>query len=376
MLVTRASLRDFRNIERAEIELGSRVTVVTGPNGAGKTNLLEGIYFGCTAHAARSANERELLRRGADALRAEVRVEGDGESHAIEVGFVPGGAKRVLVDGAPEEGLLASQARPLVSVFLPDRLELVKGAPAIRRRQVDRLVAALWPSRASTRSGYSRALAQRNALLGRVRAGASGPGALDAWNRELAGLGVQLMADRAEAIDLLAPLFAARAADLGLPGEAELRYRPRSAARDAEGLAAELAERREADLGRGFTAHGPHRDDLKFIHEGEALRPYGSQGQQRTAVLAVLFAERDLLAAQRGRPPLMLLDDVMSELDATRRQRLGELLREGGQAVLTATDRTHVPLSAGTGVRFLEVAAGRIQASPQEGDGAGEAVAA
>ena len=383
MLLTRASLRDFRNLERAELELGPRVTVVTGPNGAGKTNLLEAIYFGCTAHSARAATERELLRRGADALRTEVHVVGEDGDHVIEVGFVPGETKRVTVDGAREQGLLASPARPLVSVFLPDRLELIKGAPGLRRRQVDRLVAGLWPSRAATRAGYSRALVQRNALVARIRAGLGGSDALDAWDHELAGLGAQLMADRREAIELLAPLFAARGADLGLPGETELRYRPRSAATDADGLAGELAERRRADLERGFTAHGPHRDDLQILHAGEGLRQYGSQGQQRSAVLALLFAERDLLAAERGRSPLMLLDDVMSELDAARRERLGELILAGGQAVVTATDRSHVPVSAAAGVRFVEVAAGRVQVGPADEAGvssappaAGEAVAA
>jgi DNA replication and repair protein RecF len=140
-----------------------------------------------------------------------------------------------------------------------------------------------------------------------------------------------------------------------------VEYRPRSHAGDADALVAELAMRREADLDRGFTAHGPHRDDLQLLHGGESLRAYGSQGQQRAAVLALLFTERDLLASERGRPPLMLLDDVMSELDAPRRERLAELLRAGGQAVLTATDRTHVPLGEHDGVSFVEVDAGEVR---------------
>jgi DNA replication and repair protein RecF len=108
-------------------------------------------------------------------------------------------------------------------------------------------------------------------------------------------------------------------------------------------LAAELAERRDADLERGFTAHGPHRDELGLRLDGVPLRSYGSQGQQRTALLALLFAERELLSARRGRPPLMLLDDVMSELDSERRELLAELLRGGGQAIVTATEVDHVP---------------------------------
>jgi DNA replication and repair protein RecF len=128
-----------------------------------------------------------------------------------------------------------------------------------------------------------------------------------------------------------------------VPGRAELHYRPRSAATEAESLAAELVERREADIARGFTAHGPHRDELQLLLGGAPLRAYGSQGQQRTALLALLFAERRLLAARRGRTPLMLLDDVMSELDTRRRDLLARLLRCGGQAVVTATEADHVP---------------------------------
>jgi DNA replication and repair protein RecF len=363
MRITRVSLRDFRNIERAALELGEALTVVSGPNGAGKTNLLEGIYFGCTARSARTSNERELVRHGASVTRVEVEVAGQGETHRLEVGFAPGEAKRVCIDGSAVEGLLASEARPLVSVFLPERLELVKGAPSARRGHLDRVVGALWPARAAARSQYSRALAQRNALLARVRAGAAGVDGLESWDRELAALGFELMAARREAAELLAPRFAARAADLGLPGPAELSYRPRSPSRDADELAAELRERRSADLERGFSAHGPHRDDLRLAHEGESLRSFGSQGQQRVAVLALLFAERELLAEQCGRAPLMLLDDVMSELDSARRERLGELLRAGGQAVLTTADRELLPLMEGAAVVHVEVMAGTVSAS-------------
>ena len=246
-----------------------------------------------------------------------------------------------------------------MSVFLPERLELVKGAPAGRRAHLDQLVAALWPARAETRAAYSRALAQRNALLGRIRARASGPGALDAWDAELAGHGVRLMADRREAVDGLREPFADLAGQLGLPGQAELRYRPRSEAGDAEGLAAELAERRAADIERGFTAHGPHRDELQLLLGGVGLRAYGSQGQQRAALLALLFAERELLAARRDRPPLMLLDDVMSELDAERRELLAGLLRSGGQAVVSATEAEHVP--GVTESELIRVSAGALE---------------
>jgi DNA replication and repair protein RecF len=218
-------------------------------------------------------------------------------------------------------------------------------------------VAALWPARAATRGAYSKALAQRNALIGRVRAGVAGAQLLDQWDAELARQGAQLMADRSAATDLVSPAFTERAAELGLPEPAELRYAPRCAAPDAATIRAELAERRAGDLDRGFTTHGPHRDDLALRHGGRLLRALGSQGQQRIALLALLFAERDVLAT-RGTPPLMLLDDVMSELDAARRERLAALVRAEGQAVVTSTEAAHVPGADATDVAVIAVADG------------------
>jgi DNA replication and repair protein RecF len=359
--VKRIQLRDFRNYGAAEVELAEGLTVVAGANGAGKTNLLEAVYFGCTARSPRTSNERELVRRGGEGVaRVVLDLAGEDGDHRIEVGFQPGEAKHLRVDDSPVDSLSAVEVRPLVSVFLPERLELVKGAPAARRAHLDQFVAALWPSRAETRSAYSRALAQRNALVGRIRGGGAGPGALDAWDLELARHGVRLMADRDEAVRGLRPVFCGLASQLGLPGEAELRYRPRSDASDAEALAAELRERRQADLERGFTAHGPHRDELQLLLGGVTLRAYGSQGQQRAALLALLFAERALLAERRARPPLMLLDDVMSELDAERRELLAGLLRSGGQAVITTTEPDHVPGTALAGGGLVRVENGAV----------------
>jgi DNA replication and repair protein RecF len=358
--LARVLLRDFRNYERAEVELGPGLTVVSGSNGAGKTNLLEAIHFGCSGRSPRTTNERELVRWGAPLARVALETEGDDSRHRIEVGFEPGASKRVLVDGREVDSVVEVAERPLVSVFMPERIDLVKGPPAGRRAHLDQLVAALWPARTGTRAAYSRALAQRNALLGRIRVGVAGREGLDAWDVELARQGVELMADRAEAVAALAQPFAELSRRLGLPGEAELRYRPRSPASDAAGLAAELAERRAADLERGFTAHGPHRDEVQLLLGGAALRAYGSQGQQRAALLALLLAERELLLEHRDRAPLMLLDDVMSELDAERRDLLAEVVVSGGQAVITTADPEQVPGYGEAGTVTVEVAAGAI----------------
>jgi DNA replication and repair protein RecF len=357
--VTSIALRDFRNYERASLDLSSGLSVLAGPNGAGKTNLLEALYFGLTGRSCRTSNEREVVRFGQPAARVEVDVEADDGPHRLEVGLAPGAEKKMRVDGAAVERLATVPVRPLVGVFLPDRLELVKGAPASRRAHVDHLVTALWPARAEGRAAYSKALAQRNALVARIRGGSARPDLLDTWDAELARHGVQLMSDRADALRLVQPGFAERAGDLGLPEPCELRYVPRSKADDAEGLATELRERRQSDIERGFTQHGPHRDDLALIHGGRPLRTLGSQGQQRAGLLALLFAERDALL-ERERPSLMLLDDVMSELDSTRRARLAELVRAGGQAVITTTDADHVPGADASDVQLVDVLDGKL----------------
>jgi DNA replication and repair protein RecF len=360
VIATRLTLRDFRSYTAADVYLGPGLTLVSGRNGAGKTNLLEAIYFACTGRSCRTANERECVRFGAQLTRLELRCEERGERHDLSVGFQPGEPKRLRVDGAPVERLTDVTTRPLVSVFLPDRLELVTGAPALRRAHLDQVVAALLPARAATRRAYGAALVQRNALVAAIRAGRAGRASLPAWDAELARHGVALMADRASVADELRPRFARHAAGLGLSADAEVEYRPRSKADTAEALAAELAERVNADIDRGFSGHGPHRDELVLRRDGRELRTYGSRGQQRLALLALLLAEREALAASRGTPPLMLLDDVMSELDAVRRGRLVELLRAGGQSLITATDLAQVPGGDEPGVTRLAIAEGAV----------------
>jgi len=366
VIVTRLTLRDFRSYEAAELRPGPGLTVITGRNGAGKTNLLEALYFACTGRSCRTATEREVVRFGAGLTRLELEAEDTTGRHAVTVGFEPGEAKHLRVDGAPVERLTDSSARPLVAVFLPDRLELVLGAPALRRSHMDQVVAALWPARAGVRREYSAALAQRNALIASIRAGRGSRGSLPAWNSALARHGIALMNDRAELVARLGERFAAHAAALGLEGDAELAYRPRSRAESAEALAAELAERTDGDVERGFTGHGPHRDDLSLRRDGRELRSYGSRGQVRLGLLALLLAEREALADERGAAPLLLLDDVMSELDATRRARLIEVLRAGGQSVVTATELNHVPGAEEPGVERVAIAEGRVLQAADE----------
>jgi len=365
MLVAGVEMRDFRTYPRAAARLGRGLTVVHGANGAGKSNLLEAIYFGCTGRSPRTRNDRELVAFGARATRVTVSLLDEGRAHELAVGYSAalggeGAVKRMWCDGAPAERLLDLSVRPLISVFLPERLDLLKGAPTVRRAHLDQVVAALWPARAGIRREYAQVLAQRNALLARIRGGRGGDGALETWNRELALKGLALMALRTEAAGLVAEPFARRAQQLGVSGQASLEYRPRSRARDVDEFVAELHARRAQDLERGFSAHGPHRDELALLRDGRELRVYGSQGEQRLALLGLLLAERELLAAERGRTPLMLLDDVMSELDADRRRALAEELSASGQSVIATTDLAHVPGAGEHSVTRLRVSTGAI----------------
>ena len=333
----------FRNLVPGVVELGDGVTLLHGANGSGKTNLLEALYMALAGRSCRTNNDRETIAFGEPLSRAQVVIDDTGERREFLCAVERESGRRHLVNGSVVRD--AASLRPPLAVFMPDRLALVKGPPAARRSHLDGFVAALRPARAEARRRYARALSQRNALVARIRGGGARDDSLDAWDRELAEAGMELMATRSHAVETLAPLFAETAAELGLD-EAALKYAPRSRASDAEELRSELRERRGSDIARGFSGHGPHLDELAISLVGRAARRYGSQGQQRSALLALLFAERDALLAERAEPPLMLLDDVTSELDPVRRELLCErLTRGGGQALVTATESAHLPAS-------------------------------
>jgi DNA replication and repair protein RecF len=352
VLVAQLRVLGIRNLAVGELRLGEGVTLLWGPNGAGKTSVLEALCLALSGRSCRTRSEREAIAFGEDLARAEAEVRGDRESHDFLWSLSRSGERRHLADGVVATSRHA-ELRPALAIFIPDRLALIKGPPAARRAHLDGLCASLWPARGEARRRYGRALAQRNALLGRVRAGLAPRDSLDAWDRELALAGAELMAAREAAAQMLAPAFADAAQELELPGPAQLRYAPRSDSPDADHLAAELQERRERDLARGYTGHGPHLDELALTLAGRQLRRYGSQGEQRMALLALLFAERRALLEERRAVPLLLLDDVMSELDPRHRATLATRLTEGGgQSLVTATEAGQLP----AGCERLELA--------------------
>ena len=336
MVLGAVECRAFRNLVDTRTEIGAGVVVVHGPNGAGKTNLLEAIYFGLTGRSFRTGNDRDLIRYGEEGARVELEL---AEGGSLLAALDRSGERRHLLSGRALSG--DQGERPLVSVFHPDRLQLVKGAPAHRRAHLDRLCGAIWPARADLRRHFGRTLAQRNALVARIRAGLGSADSLPSWDERLAADAAPLIEARAEAVESLRSPFAELAAKLGLPA-AEISYRPR-APEGGEELAAELARRRDQDLGRAYTSYGPQLDEVEIRLADRPLRRFASQGQQRLALLALLFAERQSLLDADRAAPLMLLDDVMSELDAAHRKLLVSLLEGDGQSVISATETAHVP---------------------------------
>jgi DNA replication and repair protein RecF len=329
---------DFRCYRRLDCALGGEVLAVVGRNGAGKTSLLEAVHFGALAWSPRSSDDARVVRLGAALTRVELTGSLRGVPTAWAVGFQPGSPKRASVDGVPCGTIEALAEHAAVLVFTPERLAVMKGAPALRRRYLDRAVARSWPRYAAVASAYAGALQQRNQLLRRLRAGSRAYDALPPWEAQLAQLGSEIRRARRRLVAALREPFAAHLAQIGdLDEVVELRYEARGPD-DEAGQLAELEARRAGDIERGATSTGPHHDELAFAQGERDLRSYGSQGEQRSAVLALLTAEADLVREVRGLRPLLLLDDVASELDLGRAQSLLALLRPRGQVLVTATD--------------------------------------
>ena len=345
MLVTAIEATPLRSLDRVRIELAPGIVSVIGPNGTGKTNLIEALYFALTGRSFRTSDRRDLIPFGGSLARAEATVrDEDGIEHRLMAAVSRSEGRRHLLDGSPADPATIARARPPVAVFAPDRLSLVKGPPAERRAHLDGFVAARWPARGELRKRFGQAVAQRNALLSRLAAGYGSPTELAVWDSGFANAAAPLVEARAEAVAELAGPFNRAATELGLE-DAALEYAPRAPG-SAEEIRLGLEERREQDIRLGRSSWGPHHDELKLTSAGKSLRRFGSQGQQRASLLALLFAEREALLAARRVVPLLLLDDVMSELDPGRRDRLVARLDDGGQVLITAADEESVPATA------------------------------
>jgi DNA replication and repair protein RecF len=326
--------------------------LIVGPNGTGKTNLLESLHVGTQGFSPRTRADAQLIRFGADAARVAVRGTRGEVGVETEVVLQRAGGKEAKLNGARVERTERLRSELATLVFTPDRLAVVKGGPAVRRAYFDRALARLLPAQANVPTAYGEALGQRNASLRRVALGLSTREALAPWNERVAELGTELVAVRRRVLDLLGPGLTAQADELGLE-DVSLDYRGEPLSLGA--LEARLAR----DLERGATGLGPHLDEVALLAGSRDLRSFGSQGEQRLAVLSLLLAEADLIAATRPAPPLLLLDDVLSELDPGRREILAARVGGRGQAVITTTSRQALPADP---AQIVEVTPGKARA--------------
>ena len=381
MFVSNLRLVNFRSYCDATVSFGAGLNVVVGQNAAGKTNLLEGAWFALRGSSPRTRREEKLITWGERFTRVELELDGPAEGpQAVEVAYAPGQGKRARWNGIEVASQDELRGRTQVFIFVPESLLLVKGSPARRRAHLDAFAAALDVQYAAAARELQAALRQRNAQLLAVRHGAAAT-TLDPWDVQFARAAAALGCRRRDLVAELSGRFAAAAAGLAPEGNSftvKLVSQLAAVDYDETALLEELRVRRPGETGRGLSLFGPHRDDLKFLEvdagetatslEAEAaadaggpaaaapiagpacgpvdlprggrdLRLFGSQGEQRAAVLALLLAEQQLATARTGEQGTLFLDDVMSELDDARRRLLVRQLTSAGQAIITTTDR-------------------------------------
>jgi DNA replication and repair protein RecF len=394
--LTRLLLEDFRSYAAAELHPDPGLTLVAGPNGAGKTNLLEAIHVAITGRSPRAAADVELVRHGRPFARVRLDLAADegasGEAGARVELLLPGETappevrKRLTVNGLPRRApSVADTARSVL--FRPEEMLLLVGSPSERRRFLDGILAQRDRRVARDLGELARVLAQRNALLRAIRREETGEEGLAFWDEQLAQVGARVMAAR---LALVAALDAAipRLHDAVAPPDerhdrVRLRYAdtlkdawPERPAPDGvadpvdqEALLAAFRRRiagaRQKELWNGVTLVGPQRDDLRVELAGREVAAHASRGQQRTIILAMKLAERDLVGGEGAPAPIVLLDDVFSELDAERSERALELLLERGQVLVTLADLSALPPARRRGVAVWQVGEGRLSLAPR-----------
>ncbi|MCC5951492.1 MAG: DNA replication/repair protein RecF [Acidimicrobiia bacterium] len=359
-------LTDFRNFASAELELDEGLTVVIGRNGQGKTNLLEAVAYLAELGSFRGVSTDDLVRAGMPSAVVRAEGERDGRSLLVEAEINRVGRNRVMVNRQRLQRSRDLLGAMRVSVFAPDDLAVVKGGPGLRRDYLDATLVSARPRLDELRLALEKILRQRNALLRQSGGRLSDDVAvtLDVWDARLAETGEKLAAARAALVERLAPAVAAAYERLAeVPSEVSVRYEPWWR---QEGLAAALVVGRDEDLRRGVTGVGPHRDDLELAIGGMPARSQASQGEQRTLALALRLAAHEVVTDEAGSAPVLLLDDVFSELDPARQAALVRWLPEGQTLLTTAGD---LPAGIAPG-RVLTVEAGTLRpGGPGGGDG-------
>jgi DNA replication and repair protein RecF len=354
----RLELRNHRNYAHLDLAPGQGINVFIGPNGQGKTNLLEAVAMLALSSSPRARREPELVGPVTTASRIHAQVESGDRLVELTITLNVEGerARRTIeVDGARRRAYdLPGNFR--VTLFWPDDLGLVKAGPELRRRFLNQMLVQVEPGYARSLAGLRRVLDQRNSLLKKIAAGEGGEDVLEAWNHELVTIGGEIAAARARAVDELAPEAARCHAEIAAGERLEITY-VGPPANLAEAVQNSLSE----DLRRGTTSVGPHRDDIRIVLDGQEARSYGSQGQQRTAVVSLKLAEAALVAGRTGERPVLLLDDVLSELDGVRRTALLKEVGGEGQVIITSVETGAFPPELISRAAVWSVDAGRIE---------------
>jgi DNA replication and repair protein RecF len=334
LAVASLSIRDFRNLARVDLQLDPRFNVVAGDNGQGKTNLLEAVYVLATSRSFRTSRLDELVATGAETASIRGVVHEAEEEREQSVGMRRG-LRATRIDGKRPPSLAAYALRTPTVVFHPGALALTAGGGSERRRLLDRIALYASPASLADAASYAKAMRARQRVLERRGDDA---GDLDGWEELMVRHGLALSAARSSAAEVLIPAARRAFTRIG-PTALDLRARyVRGAPAEAEAFRSELAQRRARDRARGSATSGPHRDDLELLLGGVAMRGMASQGQHRAVVLALELAEIDVVTEARGVRPVLLLDDVSSELDRERMASLLEALRqEQGQVLITTT---------------------------------------
>ena len=344
MYIDSITLRDYRNYASALLTPCRGVSVLMGDNAQGKTNLLEAVYLCCTGRSHRTSHDRELIRLGQEAAYVKVSgVRRDG-AHDVEIGMNRSGHRRVKVNGSPvsRSGELLGHISGVL--FAPEDLRMVTDGPQVRRRFLDMEISQLRADYYYALQRYSRALKQRNALLRDCMLNGNAPDSIELWEDELAASGSVIMLARRAFTDKLSLSAAQIHSSITGGGEAlSVSYVPdvemgEDGAEMENHIRQALSSARQGDLKRGVTSRGPHRDDIAIFIGGMDARFYGSQGQVRTSALSLKLSEIDLIEKETGEAPVLMLDDVMSELDPSRRRQLIRRL-EGVQTLVTCTDK-------------------------------------
>lgn len=366
-------VRHFRNIAEADLCFSPGVNILVGNNAQGKTNLLESILYLATSTTPRTTRHFELIEKGEKTAYVAGTIRDDDVESRIELGLARG-SKRIKIDGAVLPRTQDLYGRMRVVFFAPEDLEIVSGPPAERRKFLDMTLSQLRPDHIATLQRYQRSVQQRNSTLRRIRAHDQDPNRsaeLDAWESQCSALGAEIITGRWFMLHQFAPLLSKSYEYLAGHG-LHLEYVGEVWGDDRAECERDLAERffarREADMQSDGTSVGPHRDDVRFRVREAVLRSFGSQGERRSAALALRLAQADYMRAQTGSHPILLVDDVIYEMDPARRAAFLEALQHRGQVFFTVTDLVHLgPLTRNA--KVFRVETGRISEAADERPG-------